>query len=132
MSITSGCIIGFVLCVLAVLSPQAHAIFTLKVTSAPTRVTLGGTVTYSISVSNTVLVNSVRVTSQFDNAEIISANNVASCWPASGCVEARKSFRFSCRAVSAESKSALACWATCSIRTTPSEICSPSRVAASR
>src|SRR4051812_27273860 len=44
----------FVLALFCALWPDAQAVFKLNVTSSPTRVSLGGTVTYSITVSNSV------------------------------------------------------------------------------
>jgi uncharacterized repeat protein (TIGR01451 family) len=67
----------FVLALFCALWPDAQAVFKLNVTSSPTRVSLGGTVTYSITVSNSVAqVQSVQVVNQFPaSATIINAQN---------------------------------------------------------
>jgi uncharacterized repeat protein (TIGR01451 family) len=67
----------FVFALLCALVPQSRAALSLNVTASPVRVSLGGTVTYSISVSNTLnSVSSVQVISQFPaSANIVSAAN---------------------------------------------------------
>lgn len=59
------------------LLPSAQAAFSLKVAASPSRVSLGSSVTYTITISNSVnLVQSVQVVNQFPtDATIINAQN---------------------------------------------------------